>query len=185
MWPSGLYNLVGSNKIGIEEFRQIFLDLYPDLCLYAIKFVGDIDTSKDIVQEVLTRFWEENEKLLNKNLMRPYLFKAVKNNALNYNKREKRKTGLDELIENAEFKLEDTGSQDQIEAISFKNLQNDLEEAVRELPEQRKKIFEMSRFQNMKHKEIAAELNISPKTVETQIYRSLNHLRDKLKHYLD
>ena len=106
MWPSGLYNLTGSNKIGIEEFRQIFLDLYPDLCLYAIKFVGDIDTSKDIVQEVLTRFWEENEKLLNKNLIRPYLFKAVKNRALNYNKREKRKTGLDEYLENAEFKMD-------------------------------------------------------------------------------
>lgn len=185
MWPSGLYKLTGSKKIGIEEFRQIFLDLYPDLCLYALKFVADIETSKDIVQEVFTRFWEENEKLLNKNLIRPYLFKAVKNSALNHNKREKRKTGLDELLENSEFKLEDKGTHDQISAISYKSLQDDLGDAVAELPEQRKIIFEMSRFQNMKHKEIAAILNISPKTVETQIYRSLNHLRQKLKHYLD
>jgi DNA-binding NarL/FixJ family response regulator len=36
----------------------------------------------------------------------------------------------------------------------------------------------------MRHKEIAFELGISPKTVETQIYRSLGFLREKLKQYL-
>ncbi|NQU55218.1 MAG: RNA polymerase sigma-70 factor [Bacteroidetes bacterium] len=184
MWPSGLYNK-GSNKIGIEEFRQIFLDLYPVLCLYALKFVVDIDTSKDIVQDVLTRFWIENEKLLNKNLIKPYLYKAVKNQALNYNKREKRKTGLDELLKPKNSDIQDSDSNDAIEKISFNNLQVDLEIAIDEMPEQRRKIFKMSRMEQMKHKEIAAELNISPKTVETQIYRSLNHLREKLKHYLD
>jgi len=64
-------------------------------------------------------------------------------------------------------------------------LEIDLEDAVKELPEQRQIIFRMSRFQNMKHKEIATELNISPKTVETQIYRSLIFLQGKLRHYLN
>ena len=184
MEPSGLYNR-GHDKLGIAEFRQVFLDLYPDLCLYALKFVGDIDASKDIVQDVLTRFWLENEKLLNKNLIRPYLYKAVKNQALNYNKREKRKVGLDELLSVQFVDLKDSESNDAIEKISFKNLQEDLEVAINDMPEQRQKIFRMSRMEQMKHKEIAVELNISPKTVETQIYRSLNFLRDKLNHYLN
>lgn len=184
MWPAGLYKR-GSDKLDIAEFRQVFLDLYPDLCLYALKFVGDYETSKDIVQEVLTRFWTENEKLLNKNLIRPYLYKSVKNQALNYNKREKRKMGLDELLSAKVFDIKDSESNDAIEKISFKNLQNDLEKAINEMPEQRQKIFRMSRMQQMKHKEIAVELDISPKTVETQIYRSLNYLREKLNHYLN
>jgi len=68
--------------------------------------------------------------------------------------------------------------------VNYENLQIDLKNAVEELPEQRRKIFRMSRFQKMKHKEIAEELDISPKTVETQIYRSLCFLRTKLKHHL-
>ena len=69
--------------------------------------------------------------------------------------------------------------------MSFKNLRDDLEDAIFELPEQRQKIFRMSRFGQMKHKEIAEELGISPKTVETQIYRSLKLLREKLAHHMD
>lgn len=185
MWLSALIKYEAGNKLGIEEFHQIFLDLYPDLCYYALKIVNDIDTSKDIVQEVFTRFWMENEKLLNKKLVRPYLFKAVKNHALNYKKREKRQTGLDALLAESEEVLLDSENQNQINTISFQNLQDDLENAVAEMPEQRQRIFKMSRFQNMKHKEIALELQISPKTVETQIYRSLTFLRKKLEHYLE
>jgi len=185
MWLFGLYGNKGGSKLNIEEFKEIFLEYYPGLCLYASKFVDDINTSKDIVHDVLTRFWVENEKLLNKNLVKPYLYKAVKHRALNYNKRERRKTGLDEILEsqNTEFELVDDS--DTISAISLKQLQTDLEDAVNKLPEQRQIIFRMSRFQQMKHKEIATLLNISPKTVETQIYRSLIFLQNKLKHYLN
>ena len=184
MWLFGLYVNKGNNKISIEEFRQIFIEFYPDLCLYASKFVHDFETSKDIVQEVFTQFWEESEKLQNKNFIKPYLYKAVKNRSLNYNKREKRILGLDELFEEYELNIRDSANQNAISLLSFKALQNDLEEAINELPEQRQKIFRMSRFEQLKHKEIAEILNISPKTVETQIYRSLIFLRGKLQHYL-
>ena len=115
MWPSGLFKYETGKKLEIEEFHQIFLDLYPDLCLYALKFVNDIDTSKDIVQEVLTRFWIENEKLLNKNLIRPYLYKSVKNQALKYKGRENRKTGFDVFLNESEEILVDSESQNEDE----------------------------------------------------------------------
>jgi len=83
MNPSGIFNNKNSNKLEVSEFRQIFLEYYPSLILHASKFVHDIDISKDIVQEVLTRFWLENDKLRNKNLVKPYLYKSVKNRALN------------------------------------------------------------------------------------------------------
>ena len=148
MWPSGLFKYETGKKLEIEEFHQIFLDLYPDLCLYALKFVNDIDTSKDIVQEVLTRFWMENEKLLNKNLIRPYLYKSVKNQSLKFKKKEKRNTGLDVFLDEFEEVLMDSENQNQINTISYKNLQNDLKEAVNEMPEQRKRIFKMSPLHN-------------------------------------
>jgi RNA polymerase sigma-70 factor, ECF subfamily len=185
MWLLGFYQSISNRKIKTEEFQEIFLEFFPELCLYAAKFVTDFDTSKDIVQDVLANFWEENDKLLNKNLIRPYLYKAVKNKALNFNKREKRKTGLDEICYPHYTDVEDLNTLDAVSEISFKNLQTDLEDAIIKLPEQRQKIFRLSRFEQMKHKEIAELLNISTKTVETQIYRSLKFLREKLNHYLD
>ncbi len=185
MWLLGLYGNKRGNQIGIEEFKGIFQKLFPELCLYAVKFIGDFDTSKDIVHDVFTQFWVENEKLQHKNRVKPYLYKAVKNRALNYNKREKRKSRLDEIFDSQGNDYDLADENDTISVISFENLQIDLEKAVSELPEQRQIIFRMSRFQQMKHKEIAEQLNISPKTVETQIYRSLIFLQDKLQHYLN
>jgi RNA polymerase sigma-70 factor (ECF subfamily) len=185
MWLFGLYGNNRGNQIGNEEFKGIFHDLFPELCFYASKFVGDFDTSKDIVHDVFTDFWNDREKLRHKNLVKPYLYKAVKNRALNYNKREKRKSRLDEIFDSQRSDYDLADDNDTISVISFENLQIDLEKAVSELPEQRQIIFRMSRFQQMKHKEIAAELKISPKTVETQIYRSLIFLQDKLRHHLN
>ncbi len=184
MWLSGLYG-VRKDGIGIEEFRVIFLELYPDLCLYASSFVNDVESAKDIVQEVFATFWKDHEKLRNKNLVKPYLFKSVKHRALNHKKRESRKSGLDEFFNSYNGELANNDDESIVSLISFANLQNDLEKAIGELPEQRQQIFRMSRFEEMKHKEIAEILEISPKTVETQIYRTLKFLREKLKHHLE
>uniref|UniRef100_UPI0032164E6D RNA polymerase sigma-70 factor n=1 Tax=uncultured Draconibacterium sp. TaxID=1573823 RepID=UPI0032164E6D len=183
MWLTGLYG--GSKKkIGIEEFRKIFLELYPDLCIYASGFVNDVSASKDIVQDVFATFWVENEKLINKSLIKPYLFKSVKHKALNYKKRESRKSGLDEFFNSVNDELANSENETVDAFLSYSHLQSDLEKAIQELPEQRQLIFRMSRFEGMKHKQIAEELNISPKTVETQIYRTLKFLKEKLKHHL-
>lgn len=184
MWLSGMYG-GEKDKIGISEFRKIFLELYPSLCIYASRFLNDVDTSKDIVQEVLLTFWEENEKLRNKELVKPYLFKSVKNKALNYQKRESRKSPLDELFNSMNEEQVGNNNESIDDYLSYNNLRYDLEIAVKEMPEQRQLIFRMSRFEEMKHKEIAEKLEISPKTVETQIYRALKFLKEKLHHHLE
>lgn len=185
MWLLGFYSNRSKELLSVEEFKEIFKEYYSDLCLYALKYVADPNTSKDIVQDVLIRFWEENDKLLNKNLVKSYLFKSVKNRSLNYLKREKRNTGLDQFLFDSVVELESSENDNAVSTITVSNLRKELERAIEDMPEQRRKIFRMSRFENLKHKEIAEELNISPKTVETQIYRSLNFLRKELKHYLD
>lgn len=183
MWLSGLYNSI-KKKMGIGEFREVFLELYPDLCVYAAKFVNDEHAAKDIVQDVFTSFWLENDKLRNKKLIRPYLFKSVKHKALNYKKRESRKSGLDDFFDSYNSEIANSENESIESFLALSGLKNDLEKAIAELPEQRQKIFRMSRFDQLNHKEIAEKLDISVKTVETQIYRSLKFLREKLKHHL-
>ena len=185
MWLTGIFQNKGNRKIDVREFRQIFSDYYLSLTLYASKFISDIDVCKDVVQEVLIRFWQENEKLRNKNLIKPYLYKAVRNKALNVKKKNRKHRVLEEFFDPLNEELKTPEHSNAFAKIAYEDLQKDLEAAVNELPVQRQIIFRMSRFQNMKHKEIAEELGISPKTVETQIYRSLAFLREKLKTYLE
>ena len=58
-----------------------------------------------------------------------------------------------------------------------------IEESINSLPEKRREIFRLSRQDGLKYQEIADKLNISVKTVETQITLALKTLRDKLKNY--
>jgi len=185
MWLTGVFKNMGDKKLGVNEFHRIFLEYHSSLVFYATTFVDDVEVAKDIVQEVLVRFWTESEKLRNKEFVKPYLYKSVKNRALNHKKRESKKTALDELFDQFEEGLQHSENTDTFSVVSFEDLKVKLDAAIAELPEQRQKIFKMSRFQQMQHKEIALILDISPKTVETQIYRSLQFLRTRLKHYID
>jgi len=184
MWFLSLYISGKEGGLNVEEFRKIFLEMYPALCVYASGYLNDSEAAKDIVQEVLTTFWVENQKLKNKDLVKPYLFKAVKHKALNYKKRESRKSPLDTFFDEYNSELSTIDNESVESFTTLNSLMDELEAAINELPEQRRKIFQMSRFEQMKHKDIAEALGISPRTVETQIFRALQFLRDRLKHYL-
>ena len=63
-------------------------------------------------------------------------------------------------------------------------LQERIENIIDQLPPERKKIFKMSRHEELKYKEIGAKLNISVKTVEAQMSKALKYLRVHLSDYL-
>jgi RNA polymerase sigma-70 factor (ECF subfamily) len=65
-----------------------------------------------------------------------------------------------------------------------KNLSQDIDEIIAGLPEQCRNIFKLSRYKGLRTKEIAEIYAISPRTVETQIYRALKVLRKKLQHHM-
>ena len=72
---------------------------------------------------------------------------------------------------------DDSALEKQMEANSLRDY---ILQLIEELPPARKMIFSLSRFEHLSNKEIATRLSISEKTVETQIYRSLQFLREKL-----
>lgn len=183
MRPTRLYDR-DNETIGVEEFRQVVIGHYKDLCLYSFRFVQDADLAKDIVQEVLTSFWNDRKKIRNKNAIHAYLRTAIKNHALNLLRKSKKVSELDQVLLSSNH--ESMFSEDPVvfDHMSFENLKQDYDKALAELPKQRRLIFEMSRVQQMSYKEIAAEMDISTKTVETQIYRSLGFLRKRLQKYL-
>jgi RNA polymerase sigma-70 factor (ECF subfamily) len=164
----------------IEGFERLFRAHYSRLCSYANLFLNDPEAAEDVVQEVFFKLWKNREVVTIHTTLKSYLFRSVRNGCLNLIEhvtvRETYKAYHEEDIREAENKMVD-------EAI-VTELEMKIRESIDLLPEERRKIFVMSRFDGLKYREIAEKLNISVKTVENQMYQALRFLREKLVDYL-
>ncbi len=161
-----------------EAFNFIFNNYYEGLVLFALGFINDRDQAEEIVQGVFVKIWENHKTLDIKISIKSYLLKAVQNSCYDYIKHHKIKTKFEELFSQKTIKDEITND------YFSSNLIGRIDTAINNLPEKTGRIFRMSRFENMKYKEIAEQLNISIKTVEANIGKALQQLRIDLKDWL-
>jgi len=161
-----------------HAFDKIFNDHYQNLCRFAYSFVHDEDSAHSLVQQVFIKLWENRASLYNIDHFASYLTVMVRNHCLNYSKREKRNTKLEDIPTGAQ--AENT-TENQVEVHDF---EEHLIIALASLPERCKMAFEYSRFENFTNKEIAQKMEISTKGVEALIGRALKSLRISLVDYL-
>ena len=165
------------NKI---VFDFVFHYYYSGLCAFAELIVGNANVSEDIVQDLFVKLWIKNKQIEISSSLKNYLFTAVRNQSLDYLKRQKQKT---KLI-NPELQLKNYDEN----LCPFWLAESELEAAVQEslnnLPPRCKEIFVLSRFEGLKNMDIAEKFNISKRTVELQISNALKQLRIDLKPYL-
>ena len=160
-------------------FDIVFRRYYEPLCYYAAKFAdGDLDEAEDIVQQCFVKLWEKHATLDISWSIKSYLYKAVHNACLNrirhlQTKNRYQQFNAGQLENNHSFQDE-----------SSAELRARLQQAMDGLPPQCRNIFELSRFEELKYREIAELLNISIKTVETQMGKALRVLRFQLADYL-
>jgi RNA polymerase sigma-70 factor, ECF subfamily len=156
-------------------FDQLFIKYFTPLCAYCqYKFGLDFDLAKDIVQNGFIKLWESRHAISSE---KAYLYKIVTNTCLNVLSQQKVKQRHEKyIVQNTPTSM--------FTDVDMKQLGADIDRAVAELPEQMRRIFELSRYEGLKYSEIALRLNISIKTVETQISRALIKLKQKLSHYL-
>lgn len=149
---------------------------FGHLCSFAKKYVHDIDESKDIVHHVFIGLWQKRDEVDTQTSLKSYLFTAVHNRCLNHIRDNKKMTPFDAPQHESEMG-EYLQSHDHLES---EEMEGRINKALDELPEKCREIFMMNRFENLKYREIAEKLNISVKTVETQMSRALKTLREKL-----
>lgn len=170
-----------SIRSGDEQvFEQLFRDQYPVLCGYARKYLDDVDQAEEVVQEMFFNFWQKRKEVDINTSIEAYLFRSVRNSCLNYLKhlkiREEHRLATNHEIRQKEQEIHDN--------VVVLELQERIENVIDQLPPERKKIFKMSRYEELKYKEIADQLNLSVKTVEGQMSKALKHLRLHLADYL-
>jgi len=161
-----------------RAFDKIFNDHYQNLCRFAYSFVHDEDTSHSLVQHVFIKIWENRASLDHVDHFASYLTAMVRNHCLNFNKREKRNTKLEDIPAGAQS---ENTTENQIDVQDF---EEHLVIALTLLPERCKTAFEYSRFENFTNKEIAQKMEITTKGVEALIGRALKSLRISLVDYL-
>jgi RNA polymerase sigma-70 factor (ECF subfamily) len=161
-----------------SEFETVFKQYYEGLCCYASMWLKDTDESEEIVQLVFVQLWEKREKIQISTSLKSYLYKSVYHSALNTIKHQKIK---EEYLHMKQSQIQENEIQSNQ---SLKELETRIEKALNTLPEQCKLIFSMSRFEDLKYREIADILNISIKTVENQMGKALKLMRHNLSDFL-
>jgi RNA polymerase sigma-70 factor (family 1) len=166
---------------GEKAFEWLFKAHFKSLHAYAYTFLKDDEMAEEIVQNVFCRIWEKREQLKTDGSLKAYLYRAVHNESLNYLKHQKVK---------ASFGVYYAGQlqQDEEEQASKKvltaELQQRIDTAMSELPQQCRTIFQLSRFEQLKYQQIADHMGLSIKTVENQMGKALRVMRQKLAEFL-
>ena len=161
-------------------FERLFKAHYKELHVYASVILKDEDVAEEIVQNMFLKFWEKRKLLQIQSSVKAYLYKCTYNDCLNHLKHQKIKTKYQDF---AIYTMNDQHEPASAKA-ELTELELKLREALNELPEHCRTIFQMSRFEELKYKEIATQLGISIKTVENQMGKALRILRIKLADFI-
>lgn len=168
-----------TGSASIASFEDLFKQYYAQLVAYACKYVSDTDIAREIVQDFFVRLYEKRHTLSIDVSVKSYLYRSVYNCCINYinqrNIQDKHLKNID-LERDEEENLESE--------INMVELQQRIFDVIDGLPAKCQLIFKMNRLQGLKNEEIATQLNLSKRTVETQISKALKILRHKLSAYI-
>lgn len=169
------------------SFSEIYNQYNKSSFLFVKSYVRDDMAAEDIVSEALITLWQTMKKEV---VEYPYalLVTILRNGALNYLKHEDITQNTKDILSakmarDLHYRISTLEACDPEEIFSSE-ITEIVEKTLQSLPEQTRKVFEMSRYDHKSVKEIAEELSISPKAVEYHITKSLKQLRIALKEYL-
>lgn len=164
-------------SVSEQTIKKLFDELFHQLVLSAFRYVNDYDQAEEIVQDVFVKVWQNFDELKEIKNLKSYLFRAVQNSSLNFLKHLKVRQKFIEDSEVLNLSMEKSHE----ETLSEEEMKIRIHEAVNKLPDNWKEAFVLSKYNKLKYHEIAEDLNISQKTVEKYISKSLQFLRLELK----
>ena len=166
-----------------KTFELLFKKYYVVLCYEARSYITEKHIIEEIVGDVFRWLWENRETLVITTSVRAYLVRAVHNACLSYLRRNQPEyIELDDAVveRNTLFSLDESP----LDYVLSKELIERVGKAVKELPPQYKRVFELSRYKNLTYAEIAEEMGISINAVKLYQKKALAQLRLALKEYL-
>jgi RNA polymerase sigma-70 factor (family 1) len=165
-----------------KAFESLFYLLNTSLIKFSMMYVHQKETAEEIVSDVFVKCWLNRKSMTDVRSIDTYLFVSVKNQSLNYVKKYSH-IHLVHIEDTNEVKFVKTFSPQ--EALEKKELFFKMEQSIEELPQQCRIIFRLIKEEGIKYKEVAEILNISPRTVQTQLFRAMKKLSAVLSQHLN
>ncbi|MFK1735894.1 RNA polymerase sigma-70 factor [Bacteroides fragilis] len=160
-----------------KKFEQFFIMTYPKVKAFAWKLLKSEEDAEDIAQDIFAKLWTNPEIWENQETWNSYIYTMVRNHIYNFLKHKSIRQTYQEQCTKEESAISETDIHDQLYAKESELL---IKLTIANMPEQRRKIFRMSRTQEKSNQEIADELDISIRTVERHIYLALIDLKKVL-----
>lgn len=156
-----------------KAFDMVFLHYYKKIYFYCINHFYSKEDTEELVQEIFVKLWLNRSSIDLKKNFESYLFTIAKNHIINdLRKKVNNKASIEAYhnrIKNSENLVE--------QEILYNELESQVYNAIKSLPEKRQEIFILSKIEGLTYKEIAAKLNISVKTVETHMKLALDYFK--------
>jgi RNA polymerase sigma-70 factor, ECF subfamily len=168
-----LYQRVKSDDA--RALKTLFERYFSALCRFAVRFVKQPHLAEEVVSDVFLNIWIKKEKVEIKINLKTYLYTAVRNQSLNYVKKNKIH------VEDIETAVRENITSD-LTADAFittEELTGSVNELLQRLPEKRQIIFKMNRIDGLRYHEIAEVLSISIHTVQNQMVAAVKFLSDR------
>lgn len=157
-------------------FETIYQRYYRVLYIHAFKKLRDEEEAKDIIQELFTTLWVKRETVLQDTNFTAFLYTMVRNRVLDFYAHKVVTTKYVDSLQ--EFIDRDPKAAD--DRIHEKELLEFIQLEIEALPAKMREVFQLSRNENLSHKEIADKLGISEQTVSKQVSNALKTLRQKM-----
>ncbi|WP_316790445.1 RNA polymerase sigma-70 factor [Pedobacter frigoris] len=159
-----------------QAFGVFFYHYLPVLKQFSLKFTKSEHAAEEIIQDTFLRIWLNREKLEGIENAKAYLYKYASNECLNYLRKELKKAkAIDQFATDYPEQSNVT-----IETLNLNEINVMIGKAVESLPDQRRRIFQMSRTEGMTIPDIAESLRLSPNTVKNALVISLKSVREHL-----
>jgi len=158
-------------------FAELYSRYKDPLYFHAGRMLGDDDEARDMVQDVFAAIWSKRETLVIPTAVDAYLYGSIRNRILNFIAHQKVITrytdSIDAYVEKGAFITDDL--------VREKELLKIIQKEISLLPPKMREIFELSRNEELSHKQIAERLSISEQTVKKQVQKALRILRFKIR----
>ena len=169
----------------MQPLESAYNNLFGLVYNYAKSYVIDSEQAKEIAQDTFVALWEKRKTLRPDSNLRAFVLQVARNKSLNYLKRQQVNRHYDQYLKYSELSINYHALKDKTaEWVLMQELEALIAKTLEELPEPYRKVFEMSRIENLTYTEIAKKLGVSVKTVEYRMMHTLRLFRKNLSAYL-
>ena len=163
-----------------SAYQELFERYAPRIYKFSLSYLKNKTDSEELVQEVFLKIWEKREMLDHSKNIKSFIFKIAVNTSYDFIRRKNIENAFGDFTK-ANFKVE---SDNTWQSVIFEDMKQTLQKLIVPLPEQQQKVFKLSKLDGLTNDEIAANLNISKRTVENHLYRAVTFLKGHFKREL-